>query len=212
MLAQTIEQTLALVVAVAIGLVERDDERTLGAREHFQCIELALRHVAIDDEHDEIDDADDFERELLARLAVELVDAGRVDQMHAAARDFAPCALRRVRRRAVQHADRNASSPSSAFASADLPTLTRPNTARCTSPRSSFLQHRVEPHEIAREVGADRGRNCGSSSSARRLSAACTLCASPLAAARSGERALPPSLSRRRRHHSIEAPFASGPF
>ena len=68
-------------------------------------IELALRHVAIDDEHDEIADAGDFERELLARFAVELVDAGRVDQVHAAAGDFAPRALRRVARRAVQHAD-----------------------------------------------------------------------------------------------------------
>ncbi len=32
----------------------------------------------------------------------------------------------------------NASSPSNAFASADLPTLTRPNTAICSSPRSSL--------------------------------------------------------------------------
>ena len=113
----------------------------------------------LDDEHDEIGDADDFERELLARFAVELVDAGRIDQMHAAARDFAPCALRRVRRRAVQHADRERVLAEQRVRERRLADADAPEHREMHFAALELFEHRVEPREIAREVRADRGRD-----------------------------------------------------
>ena len=104
--AQAFEQALAFVLAVAIGLVQREQQWTFGACKQLQRVALALGHVAIDNEDDQVADASHFEREFLARLTIEFVNSGSVDQMHAAASNFAPAALAGLTRRAVQHADR----------------------------------------------------------------------------------------------------------
>ncbi len=103
-LAQAGEQTLALIPGVAVGLVQREQQRALRFAQCGECAKFALRHVAVDDEDDQIADRGDIEGKALAFLAGQLVDARRVDQVQALAADFLP-ALRVARaRRAVQHA------------------------------------------------------------------------------------------------------------
>ena len=159
-LAQAFEQALALVVAVTVGLVQREQQRTLGAREQAQRVELALRHVAVDDEHDEIADRRRLRNASFSRASPSSSSMPGVSirctplpatSRHArcAASRVVPCSTPTVK----------ASSPSSALASADLPTLTRPNTAMCSSPRLELAEHRFEPREIGREIRADRRRN-----------------------------------------------------
>jgi len=158
-LAQPFEQALTFVLAVAVGLVEREQQRSLGPCEHCERIVLALGHVAIDDEHDEIADARYVVGEPLTRFAIELVDAGRVDQVHAAAGNLLPAALARFARRAVQHADRERILAEQrirerGFADADAAEHRDVQFAAF-----EFAEHRLEPGELGGEAAADRCRN-----------------------------------------------------
>ncbi len=107
MLAQAGQQPLAFFVGVAVGLVQRQQQRPLGLGQGGQCSNFGTGHVAIDDEDDQVADRGDIVGETLAFFAGQLVDAWRVDQVQALPGDF-PCqrCASRASRGAVQDAGR----------------------------------------------------------------------------------------------------------
>ena len=94
-----------------------------------------------------------------ARLAVELVDAGRVDQVHAAAGDVAPRALGRVARRAVQHADVEDVLTEERIGERRLADADAPEYRDVQLAALELAEHRFEPREVGRKIRADRRRD-----------------------------------------------------
>ena len=108
------------------------------------ALEFGLGQVAVDDEQHQVGTAGHLFGQLLACLAVDLIDAGRVDQEDVAVAELVPLTALDGRVSPCSGLVAKRCSPSSALTSADFPTLTRAEDGDMDVSVFELVQHALD--------------------------------------------------------------------
>ena len=157
--AQVLQQVVQVLAAVAIGLVQRQQQRTLGGGERLQRVEFLAGKVAVADEHHQVADLGHLERQPFARLAVQLVDAGRVDQHQAALLRLVEHCVFGVGGGAVQDAHGERLAAEQGIAQRRLAGGDAAEHGDMQFAALELVQHALDAREVACQFAAHRGRD-----------------------------------------------------